>query len=496
MKKILLGCVAVSVLLAGIAVIGLNQKNTPQTTNVTAHQPALINVQTQPTQSVELTENIKTYSISEEQILEAAENFLYYQNLNDILHPDVRSDGDDFIITFDNPHDPDMPKYELKMERIADFKDKKQYKVTSESWIKWAEMIRANFDMPQVSADDYIETISWVPDLALTTNISVKASDIIISDKDMKIMADSVFADSMAGLQDDKLDIASAAGIENFTLKTSLFELSAPKIIFNSQINGAELSGDKAVQILTSKNATESLTLPNMQIHSVLLGQHPVTATMTTSWTFDKNPELNFDLSDIATQNDIPNLPQNVRIKVSASNITRAELFKLAELKQMYMQEENPQSDSAIKTDHEMTKFFNQIINPIDVKEITLTFANGTIHFVGTVHPMQSDMDMQGVITVTNFDILSPKPQPANKEACKEALKNISPTATQLPPECAVKQTGMLDYLRPFIDETKRTTNDKGQHIDTFNINYRTGHLSINGQEIMTQTEEFQPTEQ
>ncbi|MBO7257984.1 MAG: hypothetical protein J6V11_03490, partial [Alphaproteobacteria bacterium] len=88
-------------------------------------------------------------------------------------------------------------------------------------------------------------------------------------------------------------------------------------------------------------------------------------------------------------------------------------------------------------------------------------------------------------IQVVNFDTLSPKPQPADKEACEAALKNIPANATQLPPECAVKQTGMLDILRPFLDTTKRTINAEGQSVDTFKIQYRGGGVSINGEEIL-----------
>ena len=130
MKKFLLGCAAASVLLIGIAVVHMQtptEKNTPSSL---PNKP---------------TEDVKTYSEAEIQILEAAESYLYYKNLDDIIRADIRSEGDDFIITFDDPTDPQTPPHELKMVRIADFNGKKQYKITTNSWVKWNEDIRQHF---------------------------------------------------------------------------------------------------------------------------------------------------------------------------------------------------------------------------------------------------------------------------------------------------------------------------------------------------------------
>ena len=66
MKKFLLGCAAASVLLIGIAVVHMQtptEKNTPSSL---PNKP---------------TEDVKTYSEAEIQILEAAESYLYYKNL-------------------------------------------------------------------------------------------------------------------------------------------------------------------------------------------------------------------------------------------------------------------------------------------------------------------------------------------------------------------------------------------------------------------------------
>ncbi len=509
MKKILLGCAAASALLIGVAVIGLNKLNTPsvQKTHIqaVAKKTPAATVQKEKPQTPIVQEektpdtNLKLYSISEEQILEAAETYLYYKNLDDLLRPDVRSDGDDFIITFDNPNDPEMPKYELRMIRIADFNEKKQYQISSESWIKWAEFVREYFNTPQISADTYEETISWVPDLALTTNTSVKASDISIADKDIKLNINSVFSDSLVGLNADKIDIASASNFENVDLKTDLFQLSAPKIIQNTHIIGSEITGNKVQQILTAKSSEFSLEIPTIQLHMPLLGQYPITASIKMTQSLETTPEFKADISNIKSQINIKNLPQNIQMHIALDGVNRAELLNFVNLEAAYNQEEDIKSDSAKETERLLIELANKMVqNTVGtIKEITVNFPDGSLSLTGTLRSANEDIVMKGTLSVTNFDTLSPRPQPANQEACEAALKNISLDATHLPPECAVKQSGMLDYLRPFLDMAKRTTNTAGETVDTFDIDYNSaGYLSVNSEVILSPDNKTQPEEE
>ena len=117
MKKILLGCTAAAVLLGGIVFVSAYQMPLAQKRAwLTASSPSS-------------SLNAKTYTLEEEQILSAAETFLYYQNLDELIRVDVKADGNDFIITFENPNDKEDPKHDLRLVRIADFNGKKQYKM-------------------------------------------------------------------------------------------------------------------------------------------------------------------------------------------------------------------------------------------------------------------------------------------------------------------------------------------------------------------------------
>ena len=479
MKKFLLGCVAFSVLLGGITYISFTQ--------IPLSSPK-ISTNTIPS-------SIKTYTLEEEQILAAAETYLYYQNLDETIRVDVKADGNDFIITFENPRDSKEPRHELRLVRIADFNGKKQYKITSNSWINWAEIARVNFPNPQITIDEYTQTTSWVPDLSLTTNTSLKTKDIVVKDSDISLQIGSIISDSMIAPQNNKMDIASASTMTDLKITTPMFELSIPKIVHDAQIIGADQTGIDTMQALSSEKSISSLMIPVFSIVSPLLGKEAITGTLENTLTLDNSINVSMRISDIKVPN-IPIMPLSVNASVSLNGLDKSDIISYMELSEKYDTLANNKTPEAADLEKQLFNLYNNIAPKlsITIEDINLVFKDGSININGIIKPDGNNISTEANIQVVNFDTLSPKPQPADKDACAKALEKITPNTTKLPAECAVQQTGMLDFLRPFLDTNKRTTNDNGQSVDTFNIQYRQGGVSINGQEILPPSE-VQPTD-
>ena len=485
MKKILLGCTAASVLLGGIVFISAYQMPLAQ-------KQALLTASSPSSSS---TLNAKMYTLEEEQILSAAETFLYYQNLDELIRVDVKADGNDFIITFENPNDKEEPKHDLRLVRIADFNGKKQYKITSESWVNWAEIVRVNFPNPQITIDEYTHTISWVPDLSLMTNSSLKATDIIIKDTDLSLSIGSIIADSMVAPQNNKMDVASISDVLDINIKTPMFELTIPKISYDTQITGTDQTGIEIMQALSAEKTTASLMIPAFAITSPLLGTEPITGTIEDSVIFDDHLNISMRISDIKVPN-MPTLPTTINANVSLNGLEKSDIISYMQLSEKYEELENPETPEGADLEKQLFDLYNQLAQKIsiNVEDISLIFKEGTIAVSGTIKPEKTAVAINGEIRVVNFDALSPAPQPADKEACAKALEQMTPDMPM--PAACVQQPGMLEFLRPFLDTTKRTTNTEGQSVDTFKIDYSANKISINGQEIlMPQTQSPAPTQ-
>ena len=86
-------------------------------------------------------------------------------------------------------------------------------------------------------------------------------------------------------------------------------------------------------------------------------------------------------------------------------------------------------------------------------------------------------------MTVTNFDLISPKPAPINEQACKAALERMTGQERQLPPQC-IQNAGLLAALRPYLPTAQHSVNAKGQSVDIFTIVYTANALTVNGQTV------------
>lgn len=471
MKKILLGCVAASILLGGIAFMGFNQM-----------QPTLIEIP----QKISLSSETK-HTLEEEQILSAAKAYLKDQNLDKVIDVHVKADGKDFIITFVNPKDSEKSQHQFRMVRIADFNGKKQYKITSNSWINWNELAQLNLSEPELTIGEYFQTVSWVPDLSLTTNTSLKTNNIEIKNEEVTLKIASIISDSIVAPQNNKLDVAAVTDIIDFTISSSVFGINIPKIIHDTQITGANQTDTEAMWALHSDKIVSSLMIPTLSINSPLLGEKPISGKLENSIIFEDNLKISMRISDIKLPN-IPTFPKTISAKITLNGLSKEDIISYAQLAEKYTELEGKKGSdtSAIeKQTFDLTSKIAQKFNA-SIEDINIVFPSGSISISGVIKPNNMEsLTADAQISVVNFDALSPAAYVVDKEACAKALTQMKP-GMPLPPSCE-KKTGMLEFLRPFLDTSKRSVNADGHSVDVFTIQSHNNGLTINGQEIIPQ---------
>ncbi|MGN1062975.1 MAG: hypothetical protein ACI4QM_01445, partial [Alphaproteobacteria bacterium] len=440
------------------------------------------------------TAPLRFYSEAEEQILEALENYIYFNDLSAFMRPDIKSDGRDFIITLTNPADPSAPQRELRMTRVDDFNQKAQYRIETRFWPVWEKTVKQLFDNASLSIGSFNETVLWVPDLSLKTNDSILAQNIRLSADETDVSIASVASDFLIGSNGAKMDIASSTDVTDLTVDFGLGTLIIPSLQEHIQILGADVTSDELLQILTASHTQSKTEIPNITIRSVFLGDQPVTAKLSTAVTFDETLKLNLNISDIqGGQNILPLSPTHIRADIEITGLDKDLLTQYVKERQAYNETEEADDETAegktLKND--LTKLQDEIaLNlGVNINHITLSTAEASIDLSGIIlHPdsvMREDQSAVGAslkLAVTNFDTISPKAAPMDEEACKAALENrnvLQDAAEDLPPACQ-QQSGVLDILRPYLATAQHGTDEAGRPVDTFIIVFGPKGLTIN----------------
>ncbi len=494
MKKVLFGCVAASVLLTGLAIWKLQSVPTPFVVSPTpsVSVPAKTTKTQQNKMATKTNEtdlfNPQYYTASEEQILSAIEDYLYSMGIDKTVRPDIKTDGDNFIITIDNPSDATQPPHTLQMIRIADFNGMKQYKITTTSPVMWKTISHQILPTGQVDIASYEETISWVPDLSLTTNSSLRANGIVITDNDFSITADSIITDSLVGPQNNKMDVAGTTDILNTKITLPFFEITIPKITQTMTLTGADQIGDKSIQPLTAEKSSSTFLIPQLIVSSPLLGTEPLTAEIKSEMMYDTQLNLAFHIGKIDTPTAIFDIkPKSISSDIVIDGLNKQHLIEYTQIQKEYEGIE-PDTPKAVELENKMVDIQNAILNNVtaNIKNMSVILQNGSAVLTGVVKYAEPAVHADLKLAVTNFDAVSPAAQPIDKEACEQALATVNPQTNpaQLPAACQQK-TGALEFLRPYLKTAEHSINAQGEPVDTFTINYSADRISINGQEIL-----------
>lgn len=498
MKKILYGCVALTVLITAVAIVEVNKKSTP----VTSPETPEVTVATQGQQAPETTTpSERTYSEAEDQIQQAFENYIYFKGMDEVVRTDVRADGNDFIITITNPSDASVQPQELRLARVEDFAGKAQYKLNNTSLLKWQALSESYLENPTVGADSFSEELAWVPELGLITNQSLKASNVSLTNTGFNVSIKSMVSDMLTTAEGDKMNIAGSSNVSDMKITTTDFVIQAPSITQSMQINGANQNGNVILQLLTASNATSSLNIPILGIGMAAMPSQPILGQLTNKVGFADNITLDTTLSNIKmTQSPLPMLPDTITSNITIEGVSKEMLIAYINLRDQLNEMPDEESTEAKELAQKLLAAQNQILKSLSLKinKLSLTNPNIGIDITGIIHYAEPAPVVNARVSVTNFDVISPKAPDVDEAACKAALAAApAPSAGGAPivPAACVQQVGLLEGLRPYLATAEHTTNEKGQPVDTFSVLYSAGSLAINNQPILTPGQQPTPTE-
>lgn len=484
MKQLLFSCVAISCLYAGVS---FAQNDTAQETPVKTQEKADIPLQMK--QNAHLDPKL-VYSMEENTILEALENFLYFNSMDDTRKTDVRQDGQDFIITVTNPKVPAQKPAQIRMVRSGEFMGKPQYKMSHSSWDRYKQEISKYIGEDTVTINSYKEDLTWVPQLGILTNQSTKASDIRLQFDDIMVFVKSMISDSLTRESGDKMDIASMSSMTDLKITTPYITIEVPNETQNLQVADSVLSADPTMQALTASDVQFSSSTPLISVTSPIMPGQMLTAKMDTAGSFTKTFNIESTISDIKmTGNNsialpMPLLPKTIASKITVDGLSKDLLIAYFNM-QNQLNEMDENSPEAQELEQKLNAAGDQLLSTvvININELSVQNDQAGMHLAGQIRYAEPSFNATAKLTVTNFDLISPKPTPIDEKACKAALERMTGNERQLPPQC-IQNAGLLEALRPYLPTAQHSVNAKGQSVDTFTFVYTANSLTVNGQTV------------
>ena len=482
MKQYLISSFDISCLYAGISYAqGADQQKVPANTQQTAD----MSPDTQ--QSSHLDPKL-VYTVEENTILEALENFLYFSAMDDTRKTDVRQDGQDFIITITNPKVLEQKPAQIRMVRSGEFMGKPQYKMSHASWDRYKQEISKYIGQDTVTVNSYSEDLTWVPELGILTNQSIKASDIRLQFEDVVVSVKSMVSDSLIRESGDKMDIASMSSMTGLKLTTPYVTIEVPNETQNMQMTDAALSADSTMQVLTASDVQFSSTIPLISISSPVMPGQTLTAKMSTTGSFTKTFNIDSIISDIKMSGNnmiaLPLLPQTITSKLTVDGLSKDLLIAYFTM-QNQLNEMDENTPEAQELEQKLNAAGDQLLSTLvlNINELSVENDQAGLHLTGQIKYAEPSFNATAKLTVTNFDLISPKPAPINEQACKAALERMTGQERQLPPQC-IQNAGLLEALRPYLPTAQHSVNAKGQSVDIFTIVYTANALTVNGQTV------------
>lgn len=482
MKQLLFGCVAISCLYAGIS---FARNDATQEPPVNEQQTTDMSLQTKQNGHLDPK---SVYSVEENMILEALENFLYFNSMDDTRKTDVRQDGQDFIITISNPKASAQNPVQIRMVRSGEFMGKPQYKIAHDSWDRYKQEISKYLGQDSVTVNSYKEDLVWVPELGILTNQSVKASDIRMQFDDIMVLIKSIISDSLTRESGDKMDIASMSSTADLKITTPSITIEIPAETQNLQITNAALSADSTMQVLTASDVRFSSSTPLIAISSPMMPGQTLTAKMDTAGSFTKTFNVESTVSDIKMTDDnmiaLPLLPKTIAFKMTMDGFSKDLLIAYYNM-QNQLNEMDENSPEAQELEKKLNVAGEQLLSTltININELSIQNDQAGMHLTGQIKYAEPSFNATAKLTVTNFDLISPKPAPIDEKACKEALQNMTGNERRLPPQC-IQNAGILEALRPYLPTAQHSVNEKGQTVDIFTIVYTANSLTVNGKTV------------
>ncbi|MBQ8784904.1 MAG: hypothetical protein IJZ59_02550 [Alphaproteobacteria bacterium] len=386
---------------------------------------------------------------------------------------------------------------EMDVIKIEDFNGKSRYKLSSNSPSRLQNIAHNLFSFHNFVPTKYSEELHFVPEIKEIVAQHIKAENVIYAEKDSSTGLKSEIANlkslnfnSTMVPSDGKMTYSVDWNADGLNFKHMMFSLSIKSIV-NKMVAVYEDNGQKEYSklIMDAGAGLDSSSVMNVNGFSVEAMGTPITMDMKVITKTEK--DIANDSLKISAGTDLYNISSPLLSEFKLNRLVIKYLFKdipvdavkqISSVQEKMMEEALANKDNAdmTKIDDKYQKELMLVVDDVLAKmefkmQVNGVFEDANLNFVAATKKAGDYVVGNAKITVENLD----KIVPDYSKICEEEQK-ASPDS--FPASCL--KAGFTEGIRSKIDLSKRTTNNKGQTIDTVSIVLNETGIYVDGKKV------------
>lgn len=380
-----------------------------------------------------------------------------------------------------------IASYSLSLEENGQFKNLPQYKYSTNSVLRLKSLAYSFWPVAIAEADTFSEEASVVPSLGYASEKKLQINNFRFMEKENGqttewLRIGSFFSDIKSTESADGINITTTLKGKDIKLTSAMVSVSVPAYVTKTVMENAifqpgvptPIIADNIISVFKTGNITVDVPMLSTVIDFKLDSKGKMTADKEKN-TIDFVSDFIINDLKIKTMFPINATPQSINFKIVGKELNKSAFEKIANLQQQSIKIEDESKEASEKMSQEMKQAFQEMLIGKDIRyKFEIVFINGTISGVGKLDIKKDDIDYITKITITNFDKISPDTQ----KICAEQ-RGKTP---KIPEECL--KMGVLEILRPYLDMSKRSVNDKGETVDVLTVQQTNAGKYINGKRI------------
>lgn len=434
--------------------------------------------------------------------------------------PSIAAQESGYVVTVPQSTLPDeqktvVPEYQVVFNRSSDFNGYPAYEADLTDVAQLSPMLYQLMEQNDMSLQRFSYKIVFVPALNISIGQGMTIDRMVMKNegKDVLVIDKILEKASVTPLPGQMAKVERATGISQFFLNTQLGSVRMDQLTSLFEIPSVSVNALSLDDVWRVKEAKLTSQISNLRVASMLLPVQEVSTNVALNTLLKQTADvgqmdmaLNLSFKDIAVAQKIPDLdgklPTYMTLSVSVPNLDVKQIQQIVNLNQEIANEETaPErlAEAEKELDQAMNRLMSQAV--VDIKEMALGSEEYSVALNGVLN--QKDETFKGTLTVVNFDFISPEGT-VDEAACDEARRNADALmekmaqsqdnslfdqtlAAQLKAsQLCEAEPGVLDALRPYMVPAKRTLNAKGQTVDSFDVEYNSTGLSLNGTPVLS----------
>ena len=386
---------------------------------------------------------------------------------------------------------------EMDVIKIEDFNGKSRYKLSSNSPARLQNIAHNLFAFHNFVPASYSEELHFVPEIKEIVSQYVKAENVTYSEKDETTGLKSEIANlkslnfkSTMVPSDGKMTYSVDWNANDFNLKHMMFSMSIKSIV-NKMIAVFEDNGQKEYSklIMDAGAGINSSSVMAINGFSVEAMGNPLTMDIKVSTKAERDIANNSLKINAGT--DFYNISSPLLNEFKLNRLVIKYLFKnipvdavkqISSMQEKMLEEVIADKDNTgvKKIDDKYQKELMLVVDDVLAKmefkmQISGVFEDANLNFIVATKKAGDYIVGNAKITVENLDKIIPD----YSKICTQEQKT-SPDS--LPASCM--KAGLTEGIRSKIDLSKRTTNNKGQTVDTVSIVLNETGIYVDGKKV------------